>query len=78
MGLADKLAEINEQFHSQKCAYVLFLESMKEEDRKALEDAWANRIPQRVVLRALRAEGYRTSNEAIGNHKSGNCKCKKK
>jgi uncharacterized protein YebE (UPF0316 family) len=78
MTLANRLDEINNLLHSQKCAYVLLLESMKEEDRVALDAAWANGISQRVILRALRAEGYKTSNEAILGHRSGNCKCAKK
>lgn len=77
MSLADRLEEINDLVHSSKCAYVLLLESMKKEDRKALEDAWEKGISQRVILRALRTEGYKTSNEAIVNHRTGNCKCPK-
>jgi hypothetical protein len=77
MGLADRLNEINDIVHSKKCTYILFLESMKEEDRVALEAAWDKGISQRVILRALRTEGYKTSNEAIFNHRTGNCKCPK-
>lgn len=78
MGLADRLEEINNLLHSQKCAYVLLLDSMKKEDREALEAAWSKGTSQRIILRALRAEGYKTSNEAILNHRTGNCKCAKK
>jgi hypothetical protein len=77
MSLADRLEEINGLVHNSKCVYVLFLESMKKEDRKALEDAWEKGISQRVILRALRTEGYKTSNEAISNHRTGNCRCPK-
>jgi tRNA A37 N6-isopentenylltransferase MiaA len=52
-------------------------DEMTEEDRTALLAAWEKGISQRIILRALRAEGYRTSNESIANHKSGNCKCQK-
>ena len=77
MALADRLEEINRLVHTNKCVYVLLVESMKEEDRLALEAAWDKGISQRVILRALRTEGYKTSNEAILNHRTGNCKCPK-
>jgi hypothetical protein len=77
MGLADKLEKIQDQVLGTKCTYVLMLENMPDEERKALESAWDKGYSQRIILRALRSEGYKTSNEAIANHKSGNCKCKK-
>lgn len=73
MALSDKLTELTSI--NLKCAYVQLLESMKEEDRIALDKAWEKGISQRIILRALRSEGYKTSNEAILNHRSGNCKC---
>lgn len=75
MGLSDKLTELTSV--NTKCAYIMMLESMKEEDRIALDKAWEKGISQRIILRALRSEGYKTSNEAILNHRSGNCKCPK-
>lgn len=77
MGLASRITEMNDIVHNQKCAYVLMVENMKDEDRKALDEAWAKGFSQRIILAALRAEGYKTSNEAIRNHATGNCKCKK-
>jgi hypothetical protein len=59
------------------CAYVNTVNSMPEADQKALAEAWANGISRRVILRVLRAEGYKTSNEAIMAHRSGTCKCPK-
>lgn len=60
-----------------KCAYQLLLDSMKPDDRKALETAWQQKISRRIILRSLRSEGYKTSNESITNHQTGNCKCPK-
>jgi hypothetical protein len=73
MALSDKLTELTTV--NTKCAYIMLLESMKEEDRIALDKAWEKGISQRIILRALRSEGYKTSNEAIANHRTGNCKC---
>lgn len=53
------------------------IDSMEPKEKEALENAWAAGYSQRIILRALRAEGYKTSNESIANHKSGNCKCVK-
>ena len=62
---------------SQPCPYVLMVNTMLAEDQKTLEEMWANRISQRTILRLLRAEGYKTSNEAIMAHRTGTCKCPK-
>lgn len=77
MGLKDKLEQINSSINSDKCAYQELLDSMKPEDLAALETAWEKGYSQRIILRALRSEGYKTSNESILGHKSGNCKCQK-
>jgi len=73
MALSDKLTELTTV--NTKCAYIMLLENMKEEDRIALDEAWKKGISQRIILRALRSEGYKTSNEAMFNHRTGNCKC---
>ena len=75
MALSDKFAELTNV--NIKCAYIMLLENMKEEDRIALDEAWKKGISQRIILRALRSEGYKTSNEAMFNHRTGNCKCPK-
>lgn len=77
MGLADRIDEINSIVNGGKCVYQTLIDNMKEEDRKALQTAWDKGTSQRIILRALRAEGYKTSNEAILNHRTGNCKCAK-
>jgi hypothetical protein len=75
MALSDKLTELTNV--NTICAYIMLLENMIEEDRIALDEAWKKGISQRIILRALRSEGYKTSNEAMFNHRTGNCKCPK-
>ena len=77
MGLADKLEQISETVNGTKCAYQLMLEAMPKDEREALDAAWEKGYSQRIILRALRSEGYKTSNESIMGHKSGSCKCQK-
>jgi hypothetical protein len=77
MGLADKIGKINNDLHGGICHYQKLVDSMPEEDRKALAEAWAKEVSQRVILQALRSEGYKTSNEAIRSHRLGVCKCPK-
>ena len=62
---------------SQICPYMMTFNSMSAEDQKTLEEMWANEISQRTILRLLRAEGYKTSNEAIMAHRKGECRCPK-
>ena len=76
MALSDKLEEANELVRP-KCPYQVMVDNMSETDRAALQDAWDKGYSQRVILRALRAEGYKTSNEAIMGHRTGQCKCPK-
>lgn len=59
------------------CVYMLMVNAMPETDQKVLAQAWADGVSQRTILRVLRAEGYKTSNEAILAHRTGTCKCPK-
>ena len=77
MALFEKLEEANELV-KPKCAYQSMVDNMNETDSAALQAAWEKGYSQRVILRALRAEGYKTSNEAIMGHRTGQCKCPKK
>jgi hypothetical protein len=77
MGLADKITKINKDVHGTPCTYQKMLNAMPTEERKALEDAWKKEISQRIILQALRSEGYKTSNEAIRAHRTGICRCPK-
>ena len=77
MGLADKIKKINNDVNGLPCVYQKMLNEMPEEDRKALDEAWKKDISQRIILQALRSEGYKTSNEAIRAHRTGVCRCPK-
>jgi hypothetical protein len=77
MGLADKLEQLNEAVKGTKCVYQLMVDAMSKEEQEALKAAWEKGYSQRIILRALRAEGYKTSNEAIQGHRQGSCKCLK-
>ena len=79
MGLADQLEAFNnETIKRRQCPYKTLLESMSKEDLQALQEAIDKGYSMNVILRALRAEGYKTSNEALSAHKKGRCSCAKK
>ena len=77
MGLADKIEQINATANGNKCVYQAMIDAMPKEEQEALQAAWDKGYSQRLILRALRSEGYKTSNEAILGHRSGSCKCPK-
>ena len=74
MTLKDRFAQADVH---QPCAYMITVNAMTPEDQKALAEAWDKGMSQRTILRVLRAEGYKTSNEAIMAHRKGQCKCVK-
>ena len=74
MTLADQYKKM---IFNEPCRYVQTVNSMPLEDQKTLEEMWANGLSQRTILRLLRAEGYKTRNEAIMAHRSGTCRCPK-
>jgi hypothetical protein len=80
MGLADKFKEIEGKKINRDtyCPYQTMYDSLKPEDQKALDDAWAKNLSANLILAALRAEGIKSSNEAIRAHFKGFCKCQKK
>jgi hypothetical protein len=77
MALADQLKSMDRTRKENYCAYQVMYDSLKPEDRKALDEAWAKGFSANVVLMALRAEGIRSSNEAIRRHRIGACPCPK-
>jgi hypothetical protein len=52
-------------------------DSLTPENQKALDEAWAKGFSANLILSALRAEGIKSSNEAIRLHFKGLCKCPK-
>lgn len=77
MALADKLKSMDRTLKTEYCAYREMYESLNTADRKALDEAWAKGYSANVILMALRAEGIKSSNEAIRRHRIGACKCPK-
>lgn len=78
MGLAKKLQEIGESRNRNVCYYKKMYDSLSPEDQKALDDAWAKKYSANEILMALRAEGIKSSNEAIRRHRIGACGCQEK
>lgn len=80
MALADRLNELH-KVKTRKadfCPYMAMYDSLTPENRKALDEAWAKGFSANLILSALRAEGIKSSNEAIRLHFKGLCKCPKK
>lgn len=79
MSLEKKLEELASQQkpYSKFCAYQMVLNTMPDKDLKALDDAWAKGLSANIIVKALRAEGYKTTPEAIRLHRRGMCKCPK-
>lgn len=78
MALAKKLQEIGESRNRNVCYYKKMYDSLAPEDQKALDDAWAKKYSANEILMALRAEGIKSSNEAIRKHRIGACSCQTK
>lgn len=76
MALADQLKSMDRTVNN--CAYAKMYDALSPTDKKALDEAWLKGFSQNVVLMALRAEGIKSSNEAIRRHRIGACPCQKK
>jgi hypothetical protein len=63
--------------YSQYCAWQMTINSLSDKDRKALDDAWAKGYSANIIVKALRAEGHKTTAETIRAHRRGMCKCPK-
>ena len=63
--------------YSKYCAWQMTINALSEKDRKALDEAFAKGYSANIIVKALRAEGHKTTAEAIRSHKKGMCKCPK-
>jgi hypothetical protein len=79
MSLEKAIEEIasKQKGYSKFCAYQLVLNSMPDKDRKALDNAWDKGLSANIIVKALRAEGYKATAESIRAHRRGTCKCPK-
>lgn len=79
MSLEKAIEELasKQKAYSKHCAYQMLLNSMPEKDKKTLDDAWEKGLSANIIVKALRAEGYKTTPEAIRHHRRGLCKCPK-
>jgi hypothetical protein len=78
MALADQLKSMDRTRKENFCAYKEMYDALSPADKKALDEAWEKGFSANVVLMALRAEGIKSSNEAIRRHRIGACACPKK
>jgi hypothetical protein len=62
---------------SSGCPYMTLYASLSKEDQKALDKAWERQMPLSLIVKALRQEGHKTSNDALRAHRKGECKCPK-
>lgn len=60
------------------CAFWTLYLSLPKEDQKALDEAIAKKMPQNIVVRALRKEGHKASTDTFRAHVRGDCRCPKK
>jgi hypothetical protein len=77
MALVKQLQKIAES-RNKYCAYKKMYDSLTPEDQKALDEAWAKKYSANEILMALRAEGIKSSNESIRQHRIGACDCQEK
>jgi len=60
-----------------RCPYKILYDSLLPEDKKAIDNAWEKGYSLNIIMRALRNEGYKTSNESLSAHRRGTCPCPK-
>lgn len=80
MSLADRIEESASKRRQPDtyCAYQTMYNGLTDENKKALDDAWAKGYSGNIIIMALRAEGIKSSNESIRAHRNGMCRCPKK
>lgn len=66
-----------QRFASPYCSYQTLYNTLSDSDKKALDNAWAMKLPVSVILRAIKQEGHKLGKESITAHSKGQCKCPK-
>lgn len=80
MGLSEIIEELAAKSirrDTEFCAYQSLYNSLSAADQKALDNAWDKGYSVSIILRAIRSQGYKTSNESIRSHRHGSCRCPK-
>jgi hypothetical protein len=80
MSLSDRIEEISKKSRkvpSPYCAFQLLYNSLPKADQTVVDDALAKNFPMSLLIQALRAEGHKTSSDALRLHLRGQCKCQK-
>ena len=78
MALGETLeAMANRARRSTGCAYMALYNTLSKEDQKAVDKAWERGIPLSLIVKALRLEGHKTSQDSLRAHRRGECKCPK-
>ena len=57
------------------CAFQALYESLSKVDQKAIDAAFEIKMPTSLIVKALRQEGHKTSNDSLRAHLKGQCKC---
>lgn len=79
MGLSDRFEEMLEaQKPERVCSYMSMYESLPDKEKQALDTAISKGYSQNLIIKALRAEGYKCSADTMRSHFKGLCKCPKK
>jgi len=74
----DKAIEKHHYKHSTVCTVAVLLENLSQEDKSTLLNAIKVGIPTSALVRALRDEGHKMSDNSFNAHRQERCKCAKK
>ena len=77
MGLSEALSKQMARANNDKCSVQILIESLSEDDRKVLQEAFDKGMPTHPIVYALREEGYKSSDNSMNAHRQGKCKCLK-
>lgn len=59
-----------------RCSVANLLDTLDDDDRQALLDAFASDLQHAQITRALKAEGHRVGDQTIARHRGGECSCR--
>ncbi len=59
------------------CKYKNIYDSLNKEDKRSLDELFVRGIPNAVISKILKLEGYAVSDHVISDHNKGVCVCPK-